>query len=141
MIKLGGEYDPETKTFMSFVEQSGNYAVIEADSLTQISLSADSTESKINGETSELDTPPMIKDGTTYVPVRFIAEALGADVKWNAETKEAIINLDGKEVVINVIEEGMIENSRTLLPLRKVSESLDSYVLWLPDTKEIKVVR
>ncbi|MDO5479863.1 MAG: copper amine oxidase N-terminal domain-containing protein [Clostridia bacterium] len=30
-------------------------------------------------------------EGRTYTPVRFIAEALGAKVSWNAETKEVTI--------------------------------------------------
>lgn len=35
---------------------------------------------------------PFIIDGTTYLPVRAVAEALGKNVDWNASTKTVIIN-------------------------------------------------
>jgi len=38
-----------------------------------------------------LDVAPVIVDSRTLVPVRFIAESLGADVKWDAATSTVII--------------------------------------------------
>jgi len=38
-----------------------------------------------------LDAPPEIVNGRTFVPIRFIAEAFGAEVNWVEETKEIII--------------------------------------------------
>ena len=35
--------------------------------------------------------PPMIINNRTMVPLRFVAEALGAEVEWNFQTKTAII--------------------------------------------------
>jgi len=40
-------------------------------------------EAKVNGKTVKLDVPPMIKKGRTFVPIRFVSEALGAKVDWN----------------------------------------------------------
>ena len=34
------------------------------------------------------------RDGTTYVPLKFIAKALGAEVKWDNETKTIAITRD-----------------------------------------------
>ncbi len=45
----------------------------------------------VDGKVVTLDTPPAIKDGRTLVPARFIAEATGAKVDWNAQTKEVTI--------------------------------------------------
>jgi thiol-disulfide isomerase/thioredoxin len=42
-------------------------------------------------ERYELEAPPEIVNGRTFVPVRFIAEQFGAKVNWNQETKEIII--------------------------------------------------
>jgi hypothetical protein len=39
----------------------------------------------------QLDVPPYIKDGRTVVPLRFIAEALGAEVAFEATTNEVYI--------------------------------------------------
>lgn len=44
-----------------------------------------------NGGYNELEVAPFIRDGRTYTPVRFVAEALGAKVIWNAKTREAIL--------------------------------------------------
>lgn len=61
-----------------------------------------SIHTKIGGErlsirkdelnTVELDVPPMIIDGRTLVPVRFIAEALDAVVEWDEQNNTVNIN-------------------------------------------------
>ena len=40
----------------------------------------------------EFNVAPLIINGCTLVPVRVIAEALGADVSWNENTKQVTIN-------------------------------------------------
>ncbi len=39
----------------------------------------------------ELDVAPLIRDGRTYVPIRFVAEALDAQVQWSGEEKTILI--------------------------------------------------
>ncbi|MFZ5813960.1 MAG: stalk domain-containing protein [Bacillota bacterium] len=36
----------------------------------------------VNGEEVPLDAPPVVRDGRTMVPVRFVAEQMGAKVYW-----------------------------------------------------------
>ena len=63
----------------------------------------------VNGQQIETDVkaPPFIYNDRTYVPLRFVSEALGADVGWDSKTKTAIINsknnntLQEEEVIIN----------------------------------------
>lgn len=43
------------------------------------------------GEIIKMDCAPYIKGGRTYVPVRFIAEALGYEVGWDAYYETAIL--------------------------------------------------
>jgi len=38
-----------------------------------------------------LDTPPIIVNGRTFVPVRFIAESLGVEVGWDGNTRTVIL--------------------------------------------------
>lgn len=45
----------------------------------------------ISGKEIVLDVPPRLVDGRTLVPVRAVAEGLGADVKWEGETKKVFI--------------------------------------------------
>jgi len=57
------------------------------------SLLADSPVKIIfNGRDLKTDAAPQIIDGRTMVPLRVVAEALGAEVKWDAENKIVFIN-------------------------------------------------
>lgn len=47
------------------------------------------TEADKNGQKMSLDTAPEIVDGRTFVPLRFVAEALGIKVGWDEETQTA----------------------------------------------------
>jgi hypothetical protein len=45
----------------------------------------------VNGVVQNFDVPSTIIDGRTLVPVRMLAEAIGANVDWDAETRTAVI--------------------------------------------------
>ena len=45
----------------------------------------------VNGEVTELDVPARLVDGRTLVPLRFVSEALGAQVKWDDPTQTVTI--------------------------------------------------
>ncbi len=45
----------------------------------------------VDGRFVILDVPPMLKDGRTLVPLRFVAEAFGCEVEWLGEHQEVII--------------------------------------------------
>ncbi|MBC7195241.1 MAG: hypothetical protein H5U37_06265, partial [Caldisericia bacterium] len=45
----------------------------------------------INEKEFYIDSSPIIKDGRTYLPIRYVAEALNLIVSWIEETKEVII--------------------------------------------------
>lgn len=44
---------------------------------------------RVNGKSLLLDVPPEIKGERTFVPLRFVAEALGAKVSWDEVTQTA----------------------------------------------------
>jgi len=48
-----------------------------------ISLQIGSTQATINGQPQTLDVAPFIVGASTFVPLRFVSEALGASVDWN----------------------------------------------------------
>ena len=58
----------------------------------KITATINNTNAYVNGALKTLNVPPVIIDGRTLVPVRFIATALGANVEWNSETKTVVIN-------------------------------------------------
>jgi len=50
--------------------------------LTDIELQIGEHHATVNGSNVKLDVPATVVDGTTMVPLRFISEALGAQVGW-----------------------------------------------------------
>ena len=112
----------------------------------------------VNGETRTLDSPPIIKNGRTLLPIRAVVEALGGTVGWDALQKKVTITLGattielwiGKSIAkVNGIDTPIdatnpkvvpeIINSRTMLPLRFVTESLGCTVDWDGTTKTITI--
>jgi len=105
------------------------------------------------GRVIKFDTPPVIKEGRTLVPVRALSEAFGAEVEWVGEEKKVIITRDeteiiltlnndtayvnGDEVKLDVPSEAI--NNRTLVPLRFILESLGLKVDWDNDTQTIEI--
>ena len=57
-----------------------------------IELFIDSSYAKVNGQVVILDSPAFISNDRTYLPVRFIAENLGATVIWDNYSREVIIS-------------------------------------------------
>lgn len=62
--------------------------------VTNIKLTVGKKRAYINGKENMLDAAPCIVNGTTLVPVRFVSEALGVDVKWDQATRT--VNLISK---------------------------------------------
>lgn len=51
------------------------------------------SNASINGETKRLDVPPTAMDSRTLAPLRFVAEAFGYYVKWDAVAQTAYISV------------------------------------------------
>lgn len=78
----------------------------------------------------ETDSPAQIINGTTYVPLRFISQSLGANVTWNQQSKEAHLTMDGMQIVVNIrqaIYEPVqkITNTRLQQLSQKLNEAAD----------------
>jgi hypothetical protein len=56
-----------------------------------IVLTIGSPTAHVNGAEVSLESPAIIRNGSTYVPLRFITEALGAKLDWNESTNTATI--------------------------------------------------
>ncbi len=74
---------------MSFYTSSFNlYSIAKANHLTRISLTMDQLETEVNDTVVINDVAPLIINNRTMVPVRFIAENMGAEVQWLNEEKK-----------------------------------------------------
>ena len=52
-----------------------------------IEMTAGKDAATVNGNIVNLDAPPLIKQGTTLVPLRFVGEGMGLQVGWDNGTK------------------------------------------------------
>lgn len=120
---------------------------------TPVALASEAPSVFIDGKLISFDVPPIIENSRTLAPLRAIFEALGAVVKYNAETETVIatkgltsINLqighsqarvNGK--IINLEVPAKIIDGRTLVPLRFVSESLGTSVDWDNATQTVNI--
>ena len=147
-------------TFTNITQNHTIEAVFEKEKKeTVIILQIGNKNFTVNGETRTLDSPPIIKNSRTLVPIRAIIEALGGSVLWNSTTKKVTINLGSNTIelwikkntaVVNGISTLIdpsnpkvvpeIINSRTMLPLRFIVENLGCTVEWDPKTRTITIV-
>ncbi|MGW9124836.1 copper amine oxidase N-terminal domain-containing protein [Paenibacillus chitinolyticus] len=58
---------------------------------TLIELQIDNPVAKVNGQFIKLPVAPKLKDGYTFVPLRFVSESAGAKVEWDPERRNAVI--------------------------------------------------
>jgi hypothetical protein len=75
---------------------SSTQTVTATRGLTSISLVIGSTDASVNGSTVTLDVPPEIINGYTFVPIRFVGEALGCQVNWDGGSQSVTISSSGK---------------------------------------------
>ncbi|MCM3716146.1 N-acetylmuramoyl-L-alanine amidase [Alkalihalobacillus oceani] len=59
---------------------------------TEVILTVNKEEAKVNGQTLQVSPAPKIIENSTVIPLRFFAEAFGKDVSWNQATKEVRVN-------------------------------------------------
>jgi len=100
---------------------------------------------KLDGITVSTDTPPFIDaNNRTMVPVRFISEALGAAVAWDADARTVTVTkastavkltIDSRQIYVDGVATAMdtaaiIRDGRTFVPVKYIAEALDLNVSW-----------
>lgn len=68
---------------------------------THIEMTVGQKAAKVNTETVDIDAPPVIKKGTTLVPLRFVGEQMNLKVGWNNKAKTVTLTSPIPEVVID----------------------------------------
>jgi len=127
----------------------------------QISLDffIDNNTYKINDISSILDVSPVIKEGRTLIPIRYVTTPFGAEIQWIDEEKKVTITqgttiielwigknmakINGESVPIdpgNSTVIPLIINGRTMMPLRFIAENLGCEVKWISEYKQVKII-
>jgi len=124
------------------------------DVKTGASFVIDSTKYKVGGVEKEMDVAPYIKDGRTFLPVRYVAEALGVsseNILWDAANKTVTLLKGDKVVQLKIGSKSMLVNGvsinmdvaaeitkdRTMLPFRYIAQALGATVTWDEATKTV----
>jgi len=112
----------------------------------------------VNGVKNSFDTPPIIKNGRTLLPIRPLIESLNGVVSWLPSERKVTVNFGDKNIElwigksqakINGVEVPIdasnpkvspeIINGRTMLPIRFIGESLGFNVNWNENSKIVTI--
>ncbi len=105
----------------------------------------------VNGALLQTDTPPVIENGRTLVPLRAIAESVGATVDWDDATQKVTLSSSSQQLTVYIgntaaSKNGIaltldvppkIINGRTMVPLRFIGENFDFKVDWYEKTSTV----
>lgn len=120
-----------------------------------IVLTIGSTKIQVGTAAREIEAAPYIGSGDrTMVPVRFVAEGLGARVVWQAETRTVQVTQGSKVILLPVgraeaTVDGQVRTldaaaeiraGRTFVPIRFVSEVLGARVQWEAATQQVIIM-
>jgi hypothetical protein len=75
---------------------AGSQTVRAAKGDMELELPIGSRTAHINNRAVRLDVPAMTLAGSTMVPLRFVSEALGADVAWSGQRQTVMISTEGR---------------------------------------------
>jgi hypothetical protein len=92
-----------------------------------------------------MDTTPVLWKNTTYIPLRFLSEGIGATVKWDKKAQQVTV-MAGNDTLVFWVNNTVIEvngtkknvgstvfvnkDGRTQVPLRFIAELLQWNVKW-----------
>lgn len=120
-----------------------------ADAQLTVTMTVDETAYTENGVEKTLDSAPYVNaQNRVMAPIRAVAEAMGAKVEWNAETRavtltvgkdSVVFTVDSKKILVNGAEQEadspvVIRNDRTMVPLRAAAEALGAIVSYKDGT-------
>ncbi|UJF32422.1 copper amine oxidase N-terminal domain-containing protein [Paenibacillus hexagrammi] len=114
------------------------------DAPKKIWLKIGSSEFKVNDQVTLMDTAPFMWENNTYVPLRFLAEGIGAEVTWDQATQTAWVKsgtdtltfwVDNDYMEVNGMRKEIgasvvLRDGRTQVPLRFITELLGWNVAW-----------
>ncbi|MDD3654346.1 MAG: fibronectin type III domain-containing protein [Desulfotomaculaceae bacterium] len=113
----------------------------------------------VNDQRRTMDTVPEIRESRTVLPIRYVAEALGASVAWKGSEQKVTINhknqvielwigmntarVNGKYMLIDSTNPNVtpfiLPPGRTMLPLRFIAENMGAEVGWNQSKQEVTV--
>ncbi|MFE4573298.1 copper amine oxidase N-terminal domain-containing protein [Paenibacillus chitinolyticus] len=133
---------------------SASFSQVKSENVPfKLEFTLNSIKALMDGSITELPAAPVLVNDTTMLPLRFIGESFGAEVKWENDSRKAILTTSEKVILLHVGEptatingivteleqSPVIVNDTTLVPLRFIAESLNRTVTYDHDTKIISI--
>ena len=104
---------------------------------TTVQLTIGQVIIRINGITMPpMATRAILREGRTYVPLRFVAQAFGAEVRWDGATRTAYIDLEDGHVVKLEETEETEKPEGPKQPMQPDASMVDRHGLLLPAYSE-----
>ncbi|MDR6725854.1 hypothetical protein J2W91_004356 [Paenibacillus amylolyticus] len=128
-----------------FQEPAAPTTPAPAPDMTTVWMQVNSKMLKINDKTTNMDTTPVLWKNTTYIPLRFLSEGIGATVKWDKKAQQVTVMAGNDTLEFwvnnNVMEVNGVKKNvgstvfvnkdgRTQVPLRFIAELLNWDVKW-----------
>jgi hypothetical protein len=120
-----------------------------------IVMTVGNTQATVDGVKVKLPGAPFVQKGTNtnYLPLRFVADSLGAQVVWNNKSKRVTVLRGDRMLELWVGSENMTVNGvrqpisvapivikgSVYVPVRVISEQLGQKVDWASKTKTITI--
>lgn len=150
IIEVSSDRPVSGNLVVTFSDDHGRYLTLRSDRINFVYTSRpvnknvimyiNSRQITIGTQTKFIDSVPVIKNNRTYVPMRALAEAFGAQVDWNNNTRQVTV-LSGSSVVVMTVGQraytvnGAVRTmdaepyidaatGRTMVPVRFAAESL-----------------
>ena len=86
-----------------------------------VSLHIGSTQATVDGQQQTLDVAPFIIGASTYVPLRFVSQALGATVNWDNANRVVAISSNGNVPPPQHVAPAPQQNTNSALRLASVN--------------------
>lgn len=107
----------------------------------------------VNGRPVNRDMTPRTIGGTVMVPIRFVAEYLGANVHYEQDKGRVWVMRERQKMTMDVgttratvngqgralSQPPVIRGGRTLIPLREVARFFDAQVNYNPQTRVVSI--
>ena len=103
----------------------------------EIALEIGSTQATVNGQHETIDVAPFIVGASTYVPLRFVSQALGAGVQWDNNDRVVEITMSGLQpqdlaVPSNGQDGDWVDSPPPAIPAYEPPPAPEENDIWVP---------
>jgi hypothetical protein len=147
---IGGSFDPETGLFTFETEIAGTFTITYVQSLIRLNVALGSsliTCLADNAPMQVMDVLPVVENGRTLLPIRFLSNALGGDIGWDDDAKAVTLSIDGRTLTFAIGEmapgmdvPAMLIDGRTMVPARFIAEFFGAIVTWDDATRSFEII-